>query len=146
MEVTYPVNVIVDNVKVGEGAIKLIDEFRDDTVQRIVSRSVSGSVLVDSVVVGSASGSYEDYVTYGSGGTRTVNILIRTFTDSILLSQTQLAHVDRYGAVVTQPPPQPPPEVPPPPEELKPQPYPKPWWLLLLPLLFFIFRKKEEKE
>ncbi|MEM4976222.1 MAG: hypothetical protein QXT64_02740 [Desulfurococcaceae archaeon] len=138
MEVTYPVNVIVDNVKVGEGAIKLIDEFRDDTVQRIVSRSVSGSVLVDSVVVGSASGSYEDYVTYGSGGTRTVDILVRTFIDSVLLSSSTLMHTDRYGAVVT--------EVPPP----QPQPYPK-LWLILLPLglLFIIFarrRKEEEKE
>ncbi|MEM1830788.1 MAG: hypothetical protein QXJ97_04560 [Desulfurococcaceae archaeon] len=146
MEVTYPVNVIVDNVKVGEGTIKLIDEYQDDVTQRIVTRQVSGKVVVDSVEAGSVSGTYEDYVTYGSGGTRTVNIPVRTFTDSILLSFTELVHTDQYGAVVTQPPPQPPPEVPPPPEELKPQPYPKPWWLLLLPLLFFIFRKKKEKE
>lgn len=133
MEVVYPVNVNVDGVRIGEGTIKLIDEYQDDVTQRVVSRSVSGKVVVDSVVVGSASGSYEDYVTYGTGGTRTVNIPVRTFIDSILLSLTQLTHIDRYGAVVSQQ-----------------RPYPKPIHLIpfLLPLVFFIviaMRRREEE-
>ncbi|MEM4847110.1 MAG: DUF2341 domain-containing protein [Thermosphaera sp.] len=98
-EVVYPVSIYVDNVKVGEGTIKLVDEYKDDLVQRILERQVSGSVLVDSMVVGSASGSYEDYVAHGTGGARTVGILVRTFIDSVPLSQSTLIHTDRYGSV-----------------------------------------------
>lgn len=98
MEVVYSVDVMVDGIKVGDGIINIVDEYSDG-VEQIITRTISGQVVMDSII-GSIVGSYNDYITYNNGGTRSLDINIYMNMDSILLGSTTLTHNDRYGAVV----------------------------------------------
>lgn len=139
MEVTYTVYIYIDDTMVGEGVIKLIDEYEDSGSVQITTRSVDGGVRVDDVETGLMYGRYIDYVTYAYGGSREYTVKVYTYIDNVLLSMVGLEHSDRYGSIVGVQPEEP----------FTPQPWKPPWYALALPLAmglgaFLLGRKKEE--
>lgn len=124
----------IDNITAGSGSISLVDESADGTSENIVTRSITGSVTIDNTGCGSVTGSYQDYVTYGSGGSRSAQLQVLFLLDSVSVGSAIYTYTDNYGAVITPPPP-------PPPVEEK----PFPWWILLLLLLLAVLTARRKR-
>lgn len=83
----------------GYGDIDIPDRAETYPSTTIDKIDVVGTAWINSDVLGSATGQIEDYVAYGSGGSRTVDLPFVFYIDQVNVGSGTIQYTDNYAPV-----------------------------------------------
>ena len=92
--------VLIDSEQVGSISGTYKDDSANGSKQVIEPVSIPITVNVNNEQIGNGSMSYQDYVTYNGGGSRTVDISGNVLIDNDVVGNASATLIDDYGKVI----------------------------------------------